>query len=86
MLVLGSKREGAARQVTIGSVSRQMLGHAAYYLALGSHGLLSDGALANLGRIAIGYDGGPNPALRRRAARREPELPCGGGPVDDRPA
>jgi len=56
VLVLGSARKGAAGQVTIGSATRQLLGHTACHLALAPQGLSKAGPV-DLRQIAVGYDG-----------------------------
>ncbi len=57
-LVLGSARRGAEGQVTIGSATHQLLGHAGCHLALAPQGLRNAAPL-ELRRIAVGYDGAP---------------------------
>jgi len=58
VLVLGSARGGATGQVTIGSATRQLLGHTACHLAIAPRGLSKAGPV-DLRRIAVGYDGAP---------------------------
>jgi nucleotide-binding universal stress UspA family protein len=87
LLVVGSSRDGADGQISIGHTTRQLLHDLSCPIAIAPRGLSARGQFA-LRRVAVGFDGGPHShvalALARRLAEQASAELVVRGVVDDR--